>query len=161
MWLYMPALRKTRRIVSTERSKNFMGSEFTYADMTPPNLDDFAYNPLADAEVNGEPCYVIEMIPMNEEVADEQGFSKRTVYSSQNDLVRRKAEYYDYYGDLLKVLTVESVKLLDADKEKYRPMLLRMDNVQNGRASVMKVEQIQINPNIQDDYFTTRYLERE
>lgn len=161
MWLYMPALRKTRRIVSTEKAKNFMGSEFTYADMTPPNLDDFTYNPLADAEVDGESCYVIEMIPVNDEVADEQGFSKRTVYSSKNDLVLRKAEYYDFYGDLLKVLTIEDVKLLDADKEKYRPMLLRMDNVQNGRASVMKVEQIQINPNIQDEYFTTRYLERE
>ena len=53
MWLFMPALRKTRRIVSTEKAKNFMGSEFTYADITPPILDDFSYDILGE-EVGGD-----------------------------------------------------------------------------------------------------------
>ena len=44
MWIYLPALRKVRRIVSSEKGKSFMGSEFSNADMSAPKLDDYAYN---------------------------------------------------------------------------------------------------------------------
>jgi hypothetical protein len=56
IWLYMPALRKTRRIVSSDKAKNFMGSEFSYADMTPPTLDDFQFNLLEPGEIDAIPC---------------------------------------------------------------------------------------------------------
>lgn len=70
IWLFMPALRKTRRIISSEKSKNFMGSEFSYADMTPPTLDDFSYKILGELEVEGTLCWEIEMVPKDFDVAD-------------------------------------------------------------------------------------------
>ncbi len=161
MWLYMPALRKTRRIVSSEKSKSFMGSEFSYADMTPPRSEDFNYNLLADEKVDGELCYVIEAMPVDDDIADENGFSKRVLYISKNDFVIRKSVYYDLDEDLWKVLTVGHVKMVDEKNKRYRPMSMTMENKQNDRKSIMNVEEINVDNPVNDDFFTTRYLERE
>jgi hypothetical protein len=160
MWLFMPALRKTRRIVSTEKAKNFMGSEFTYADMTPPILDDFAYEILGEEDVDGTSCWRIEMIPVDDDVADENGFSKRITFIARKDYVIRKAIYYDLDGELHKELAVENVREIDTKNHKYRPMRMVMVNEQNGRRSVFNVDEIQFNPDVKDEFFTTRYLER-
>jgi len=161
MWLYMPALRKTRRIISSEKAKNFMGSEFSYADMTPPNADDFNFKVLGEEEVNGVNCWKLEIIPIDDDVADENGFSKRISYIGKNDYVIRKAIYYDFDESLYKEMNVLAIKELDSKNKKYRLMELTMDNLQNDRRSILKVDQIQFNPDVKDEYFTTRYLERE
>ena len=160
MWLFMPAIRKTRRIVSREKAKSFMGSEFSYADMNPPVLDDFKYKSLGDQEEGGILCWKIEMIPVNDEVMDENGFSRKIAYIGKQDFMIRKSEYYDLDGELHKELTILEIKQLDAVNHKYRPIHMVMMNKQNNRKSIMKVEEIRLNPNIGDEYFTTRYLER-
>jgi len=161
LWLYMPVLRKSRRIVSTEKAKNFLGSEFTYADMTPPSLDDFNFKDLGEEMVNGIPCYKIEWLPKNEEVAEENGFSRRITFFGKDDFVIRKSIYYDLDGELLKELLVHEIKELDQENHKFRAMHLEMINHQNNRRSVLVNEKLEFNPNIDDNYFTTRYLERE
>jgi len=156
----MPALRKTRRIVSNEKAKNFMGSEFSYADMTPPNLDDFTYTLLGDSETEGIECWEIAITPVDDDVADENGFSKRIVHIAKGISVIRKAVYYDLDGELHKELNVKEIEEIDPQNHKYRFMNMVMTNKQNDRRSVMKVNEIQFNPNVKDDFFTTRYLER-
>jgi len=160
MWLFMPALRKTRRIVSSEKAKSFMGSEFSYADMTPPVLDEFTYEILSETEAEGTLCWEIEMVPIDDDIADENGFSKRISYIAKKDFVIRKAVYYDLDGELHKELAVKEIKELDPENHKYRPMHMVMVNKQNNRKSILKVDRIQFNPDVKDDYFTTRYLER-
>lgn len=160
IWLFMPALRKTRRIISTERAKNFMGSEFTYADMTPPVLDDFSYRLLGEETVEGQECWKVEMVPVDEDVADANGFSRRVMAIAKNDFVIRWAVYYDLDGELHKELNVLEVKEVDPENHRYRPMHMVMVNKQNGRKSILTVEKIQFNPDIRDDLFTLRYLER-
>jgi hypothetical protein len=160
MWLFMPALRKTRRIISSEKAKNFMGSEFSYADMTPPALDDFTYAILGEAEAEGVMCWEIETIPVDDDVADENGFSKRVVHIAKENFVIRKAVYFDLDGELHKELNVKEIREIDTETHKYRFMHMIMTNKQNDRRSVMKVNEIQFNPDVKDEYFTTRYLER-
>jgi hypothetical protein len=161
LWLYMPALRKTRRIVSTEKAKNFMGSEFTYADMTPPAMSDFTFNKLENETIDGVECYQIEWIPANEDIAIENGFGRRITFVGTDDFVIRKSVYYDLDGELEKELIIHGIQELDPEKNRYRASEMEMINHQNGRRSVLKTEQIEFKPNISDDYFTTRYLERE
>ncbi|MGD8780890.1 MAG: outer membrane lipoprotein-sorting protein [Ignavibacteria bacterium] len=159
-WIYMPALRKTRRIISSENAKSFMGSEFSYADMSLPTVEDFNYKFLPDETVNGELCYTLEIVPKDEEIEDENGFSKKISYISRNDFVVRQSVYYDLYGDKEKVMTVKSIVEVDKEKHKYKMEEIQMNNVQNDRSSISLIEQIKFNPNIPDDYFTTRYLEK-
>ncbi|MFC2131045.1 outer membrane lipoprotein-sorting protein [Bacteroidota bacterium] len=160
MWLFMPALRKTRRIVSSEKAKSFMGSEFSYADMTPPRIEDFKYKLLGEEKIDGKNCWKIEQTPINEDVEDENGYSKKLAYIAKDDYLIRKAIFYDFDGELLKILTAKNIKLLDKKNNKYRATYMEMVNKQNGRKSVLKIEKIQFNPNVKDEYFTTGYLER-
>lgn len=161
MWLFMPALRKTRRIVSSEKAKSFMGSEFSYADINPPTLDDFTFVLLGEEAVDGENCWKIEMTPVDDEVADENGFSKRISWVAQSNQMNRKSVYYNLDDELLKTLTVHDVKLVDPVKQKYRAMHLEMVNHQNDRKSILNIEQIQFSPQVKESFFTTRYLERQ
>ena len=161
IWLYMPVLRKTRRIVSTEKAKNFMGSEFTYADMTPPSLKDFIFNLLEEKKIGGELCYQVEWLPKNEDIADDNGFNRRITFFGKNDFIIRKSIYYDIDNELHKELIVHRIKELDKINHRYRAMEMEMINHQNGRRSVLINTKLEFNPDIKDDYFTLRYLERE
>ena len=161
IWFDMPALRKTRRIVSSEKAKSFMGSEFSYADMTPPPVEDFNYKLLKMEIVGGVDCWVIESIPKTDEIADENGFSKRISYIGKQDYTVRKGIYYDLDGSLHKELVVDNVKEIDTKKHRFRPMYMLMENKQDGRKSEVKINAIKLRLDITDNYFTTRYLERE
>ncbi len=160
MWIYMPSLRKTRRIVSSDKGKSFMGSEFSNADMASENMNDFKYKLLEEAEFDGINCWKIEILPVNEDVADDNGFSKKIVWIAKSDYVMRHAEFYDMFEDLYKVQTNSDIRLLDEESKKYQAAEMVMENVQNGRKSIMHMDQIAFNPNVKDEYFTTRYLER-
>src|SRR5215510_7262806 len=59
VWIFLPALRKTRRVVSSQRSQSFMGSEFSYGDLNIPSIDDFTYTLVKEEPMGGEPCYVV------------------------------------------------------------------------------------------------------
>ena len=161
MWLYMPALRKTRRIISSEKAKSFMGSEFSYSDITPPNLEDFSYKLNGKKEINGTTCWEIEIIPNDDDIADENGYSRKITYIGTEDFVIRKALFYDLDEELHKELEVKEIKEIDSKNHKYRPVHMVMENKQNERKSILKVEKIHLKPDVKDDYFTTRYLERE
>jgi hypothetical protein len=160
IWFFLPSLRKTRRIVSSEKAKNFMGSEFTYADVTPPSVDDFKQKLLRTEKVDGVECYVVEMVPKNDKIADENGFSKRVGWFGAKDFVIRKSITYDMRGKKHRQLKAENVKEIDTQKHRYRPMKMTMVNLQNRRSSVMTVDKIKLRAKIPDKYFTTRYLER-
>lgn len=161
IWFYMPAQRKTRRIVSSDKAKSFMGSEFTYADITPPAVEDFDHKITGTGEVEGVDCWIIESTPKNEEIEEENGYSRRTGHIGKADFMVRKASFYDFDGELHRELTVHDVREIDTNKHRYRAMHMVMENRQDGRSSEVKIDAIQLKIDIKDDYFTTRYLERE
>ena len=160
MWIYMPSLRKTRRIVSSDKGKSFMGSEFSNADMAAENSADFTYTFLGVEETDGEPCWKVGVVPNDEEIADDNGFSRKIMWLSQNDFVARRIIFYDFYDELLKEQTNRNIILVDEDNNKYRAGEMIMVNVQNGRKSIMRMDKVVFNPNVKDEYFTTRYLEK-
>ena len=161
MWLYMPALRKTRRIISSEKAKSFMGSEFSYADVAPPVLDDFTYKKLGEEKINDILCWKIEILPKNDDVADENGFSKKISFVGKNNFIARKAIYYDLDGELHKELNINKIKEVDPKNHKYRPVDLIMVNKQNGRVSTLLIEKIDVVSDIKDEFFSIRYLEKQ
>ena len=62
-WLYLPALKKTKRIASTDKSGSFMGSDFSYADMTDRNVEDYNYKIKKETVVRGKDVWILEVIP--------------------------------------------------------------------------------------------------
>lgn len=160
VWIYLPAMRKTRRVVSSQRSQSFMGSEFSYGDLNIPPLDDYNYTLVKEEAVAGEPCWVIDVLPKKEETAKSEGYSKKTYWVSKKEYALRKGLFYDGKGQLLKELKSDNIKLLDPKNNRYRPMRMEMTNKQNGRRSVFDSEKVTFAPETKDEYFTPGYLER-
>jgi hypothetical protein len=160
VWVYLPALRKTRRILSSQKSQSFMGSEFTYGDLNIPPLDDYNYALLKEEAVNGEACWVVEASAKSEQIAGSEGYSKKTYWIGKQDFAVRKGLYYDKAGKLLKELKSDHIKLLDAKNKRYRAMRMEMINKQNGRRSLFESEKVSLAPDTKDEYFTPGYLER-
>lgn len=159
MWIYLPAMRKTRRIVSSEKSKSFMGSEFTNADMTAPAIEDFSYDLTGEENIDGVDCWKILTKPANIDLEDEYGYSKSISWIGKNDYIVRKTDYFDYDDELFKTIVTSEYKMLDEVHNKYMITDRSAENFQNGRSSRMKMEQIQL-ADTKDEYFTVSYLER-
>jgi hypothetical protein len=160
MWIFLPALRKTRRILSSQGAQSFMGSEFSYADLNIPALDDFTYDVGKDEACDGETCYVVDVLPKSKETAANDGYSKKTYWVSKTKFVVMRGLFYAADGKLLKELLTRDVKLLDPKNKRYRTLRMEMINKQNGRRSVVESTKMGFSPNTKDDYFTTTYIER-
>lgn len=159
MWIYLPAMRKTRRIVSSEKSKGFMGSEFSNADMTAPAIADFSYEVLGSELIDGKDCWMIESIPVSMDIEDEYGYSRSVSWICKNDYIVQRTKFYDFDNEHFKTIKTLEYKLLDKVERKYMITEMFADNHSNGRSSSMKMDQIQIS-DTNEDYFTVAYLER-
>jgi hypothetical protein len=160
VWIFLPAMRKTRRIVSSQRSQSFLGSEFSFGDLNVPSLDEFTYNLVKEENAGGEACFVIDATPKDKAIADAEGYSKKTYWISKATYSVRKGLFYDPAGKLLKELNASDIKLLDPANKRYRAMKMEMVNKQNGRKSVFESEKVTLAKDTSDEFFTTRYLER-
>ncbi|HNW49902.1 MAG TPA: outer membrane lipoprotein-sorting protein [Prolixibacteraceae bacterium] len=158
MWIYMPALRKTRRIVSSEKGKNFMGSEFTNADMSKPNLDEFNYKLLGDETIDGNLCWKVESTCKTEDQQDQYGFSKRVIYVDKANYLTYKMEYYDLSGELSKVESMKEYK--KQSNGSYFAFLMEMKNVKNNRRSVMTIDKFQLGSKISEAQFSPAMIEK-
>lgn len=158
MWIFMPALRKTRRIASGEKNQSFMGSEFSNADLAAPNTEDFSYKITGNETIDGIECWKIESQPSTQAIADETGISKKVVWVAKKDYVCRRTEFFDPEGKLSKILTCSDVRKMAEGK--YMAASMQMENIQNGRKSMITMGQMQYNPNVSDEYFTVTYLEK-
>ncbi len=161
VWIYLPALRKTRRIVSSQRAQSFMGSEFSYGDLNIPALDDYSYAIAKEEPFAGEPCWVIDVVPKTKEIAEADGYSKKTYWVSRDKFAVVRGLFYDKDGKLLKELLARDIKLLDPKNKRYRPMHMEMINRQNGRRSLFESTKATFAPNTKDEYSTTTTLEAQ
>ena len=158
MWFYMPALHKTRRIVSSEKGKSFMSSEFTNADMSKPNMNDFNYTILSSEIYNGHSCWKIETSCKNEDIEDENGYSKRIAWIEKETYLCYKIEFYDLSGELHKIQTIEQYK--KQSNGKYFAFYMKMENIQNGRKSIIIINKFQIGSTLAEGTFTPAMLEK-
>lgn len=158
LWIYMPALRKTRRIVSSEKGKNFMGSEFTNADMSKPNLDEFNYKLLGEETIDGKLCWKIESTCKTETQEEQYGFSKRISFIEKTNFLANKIEYYDLSGELLRVESINNYK--KQSNGSYFAFNMEMKNVQNNRRSVMTIDKFQLGSNLTEAQFTPAMIEK-
>ena len=160
MWIYLPALRKTRRIVSREKSKSFMGSEFSNANMTAPGLEDFTYTILGEEDHLGLACYKIESTPVSTDLEDRYGYSRSVSWVDKKSYLVHEICYYDFDGELFKTITHREFKRLDNEEGKYMVIHMEAKNHQNKRSSEMVMNKVAVTPT-NSDYFTVAYLEKE
>lgn len=126
-WLYLPALKRVKRISSANKSGPFVGSEFAFEDFTSLELNKYEYRYIGTETCDGMTCDVVERLPRYEN----SGYSKQIAYVDQDVFQIRKVEFYDRRGDLLKVLELADYR--QYDNGVWRAHRLSMNNVQTNK----------------------------
>jgi outer membrane lipoprotein-sorting protein len=161
IWIYLPALKKVRRLVASNKKDSFVGTDFSYGDVIGHKVGDWRHKLLREETVDGAACYVVESVPATPEIKTNSGYSKRIGWFRKDNFVAIKGEAFDEGGELLKRVSATDVRLLDPASGRWQPMRLEALNVQTGHRTVIEFRNQKVNQGIGDEFFTTRYLERE
>lgn len=153
-WLYLPALKRVKRINSKNKSGPFMGSEFAYEDLASQEVEKYTYKYIRDEELNDVACFVVERYPAYEH----SGYTKQLAWINKDRYVAEKIEFYDRKNDLLKTLTNSGYKqYLD---QYWRPEVMLMENHQTGKSTVLTWQDYQFKNGLDDKDFSRNSLKR-
>lgn len=157
-WLYLPALKKTKKISSQERSHSFMGSEFTYEDLRGEVLKDYNYEILGNEIVDGAECYKIKAVPVSQRKLEETGYGKRILMVRKDISFAIKTEYYDKSDRLLKTEATSGLKEIKPGV--YRMNSITMENNLTGDKTILRSDGRIIESGLPSSRFTIMYLEQ-
>jgi hypothetical protein len=153
-WLYLPSLKRVKRINSSNKSGPFMGSEFAYEDMASQEVDKYSYRYVGDESVMGEPGYVIERVPVD----PNSGYSRQKIWIDGTHWRTAKIEFYDRRGDLLK--TLENTGYRQYDNGKWRADRMEMINHQTGKSTTLLWEGTAFGTTVSERDFDKNALKR-
>ena len=153
-WLYLPALKRVKRISSGNKSGPFVGSEFAYEDLVSQEVDKYEYRWLRDEQCGDLECAVVERYPRYEN----SGYTRQIVWWDKEEYRVQKIEYYDRKDTLLKTLTYHDYQ--EYNGEYWRPDRMAMVNHQNGKSTDLVFEEWTFGAGVSDNEFTASRLRR-
>ncbi|MEM8961329.1 MAG: outer membrane lipoprotein-sorting protein [Acidobacteriota bacterium] len=153
-WLYLPALKRVKRISSSNKSGPFMGSEFAYEDISSQEVEEYTYRYLRDETFAGQPAYVVERVPTH----PKSGYTKQEVWIDKTEYRTLKTVYYDRKGDLLK--TLEQSEFGHYLDQFWRPGLMTMVNHQTGKSTELRWTDYEFGNGYSDSDFDRASLAR-
>ncbi|UTW44571.1 outer membrane lipoprotein-sorting protein [bacterium SCSIO 12696] len=156
-WLFLPALKRTKRISSANKSGPFVGSEFAFEDFTAQELNKFTYKFLREEPCPQDTdltCDVVERYPAYKK----SGYKKQVSWTDQKDFQVRQVEFYDRRGDKLKTLTLENYKLYEGNI--WRTQKMVMVNHKTGKSTDLLYSDYQFKTGLTDKDFTKGVLNR-
>lgn len=159
-WMLLPALKKAKRIASSDKTSSFMGSDFSYADMNSRNLEEWNYKILKEDEVNGQPVWIIESLPVSDEIVDKYGYTKTIIYVKQDNYqVIRGINYKKKKGEI-KLLNIAKTEQIDGYWINLETQMITQKNGKTVHRTLMKVDGVEVNVELDDSEFTLNRLER-
>ena len=159
-WLFLPALKKTKRIASSDKSSSFMGSDFSYADMNKRDSNQYDYKILKESHVKGHKVWVLEAIPNTEKERDETGYSKSVLFVRQDNFVVVRGVYWVIKGKRLKYLDVQKLELIDDIWVSTELIMTTKKGKVVKHKTVMRTKGVKFNQDFSPELFTVRKLEK-
>jgi len=161
MWIYLPALKKVRRLVANNKKDSFVGTDFSYGDILQPVVDTYKHTIVKSEVLDGEDCWVIESVPASEQIKKDYGYAKKTAWVRKSNFMEKKVDYLDTAGRPLKTMVVPEIVEVDPAAHKWWALRREVRNVQTGHSTLLTFENLDVKTPVGEDFFTTRYLERE
>jgi predicted RND superfamily exporter protein len=160
IWVYLPALKKVRRLPASNRRDAFVGTDFSYGDVLGHPVEEWNHRILRKEALDGTPTIVIESLARDAGVTSATGYSRRLTWLRAADLVPVKTEYYGPQQTLLKVYTTADIRLVDKARNCFQPMKQVMKNVVTGHTTVVEYSSFKTDIDVGDEQFQPRALER-
>ena len=153
-FLYLPALRRSRRIVSSQKSHQFVNSDFTYEDMERHPVENYLYEIKGEKQIDGTDCFILETRP-------KEGISSQytliTAHIAKQSFVTLSAEYYDKKGSHIKTYRVLG---LEQKQNIWTETKVMMEDVAARHKTYIQLEQIEYNTDITPDQISNNALEK-
>jgi len=153
-WLYLPALKRVKRIASDNKSGPFMGSEFAYEDITSREVDKYTYRFLRDDRLDGMDVFVFERYPKDRK----SGYTRQILWVDKEHYKERKIEYYDRKDTLLKTLLFRDYQLYN--DRFWRAGEMFMENHQTGKSTRLLQTNFRFGVGLTDRDFDQNSLKR-
>ncbi|PHR58441.1 MAG: outer membrane lipoprotein-sorting protein [Arcobacter sp.] len=158
-WLYLPALKLSKRIASSDKSASFMGSDFSYSDMTSRNPEDYNYKITKESKVNGQKVWIIESTPKTQKTIDETGYTKSYLFVRQDNFVVVRAMHLLLDGKK-KYLDVKELKQIDGIWVATKTQMTTKKLKQTLHTTILQLSDVKFNQNLDDNFFTVRQIEK-
>lgn len=153
-WLYLPALKRVKRISSSNKTGSFLGSEFTYEDLASPEPEKFTYKYLRDEVYEGKECFVLERYP----VSPDSGYSKHVKWIDKKEYRPIRVDYYDRKGELLKTMNVRKYnRYID---RVWRASEMHMVNYKTKKSTTLKWNDYRFHNGFSKSMFSKTGLKR-
>lgn len=153
-WMYLPSIKRVKRINSKNKSGPFMGSEFAFEDIASQEIEKYTYKYLRDETVNGIDCFVIERVPTYKH----SGYTRQLVWFNKAEYRPEKTMFYDRKNTLLKTLTFSGYqKYLD---KYWRADQLLMKNHQNEKSTTLNWSNYKFKTGLKKKDFSRNSLKR-
>ncbi|MDX8395833.1 MAG: outer membrane lipoprotein-sorting protein [Mariprofundaceae bacterium] len=157
-WLYLPALKKVRRISSSDRGDYFMGTDFTFEDIKQtPELEDYNWTLVGSEMIDGFDCWLVEGEPKTDDLKNSLGYSKTRGYIRKDIDVNVRTDYWDRKGQELKHFRMTELKQIDGI---WTATQMVMENVQTKHRTEMTFSEQKYNSGISNRSFSERMLKR-
>jgi len=159
-WLYLPALHKVKRIASNDKTSSFMGSDFSYADMTDKEISDYTYTYLKTIQLNNQTCHVIESVPKTEKIVKDFGYTKSALFVLADSYVVARAVYWLEENNRIKYYDVKKFETID---KIVTPVEIHMTLKKGGiflHKTIILYKNIRYNKGLDATIFSTRQLEK-
>ncbi|MDZ7792748.1 MAG: outer membrane lipoprotein-sorting protein [Spirochaetia bacterium] len=152
-WIYMPALRRVKRISSDSKNDRFMGSDFTYDHLGERHPEEDRHTVLREENYKGESCYVIESVP----VGDDAAFSKTVSWIAKDKWIGLQREYYDDKDQIYKTLNIEDFEQIDGYWVITNMLMKDLDRDHSTR---IEMENVKFDTGLTDSFFSERQMQR-
>jgi len=153
-WLYLPALKRVKRINSKNKSGPFMGSEFAYEDLASQEIEKYTYKYIRDEKLDGVDCFVMERYPAYEH----SGYTRQLAWVNKDRYVAEKIEFYDRKNELLKTLANKGYQQYLG--QYWRPDQMTMVNHQTGKSTILTWQDYKFKNGLDDKDFSRNSLKR-
>jgi len=153
-WLYLPALKRVKRISSRNKSGSFMGSVFSYEDLASFEVEKFTYKFIRETSLKGVPCFVIERYPVDKN----SGYTRQIVYLRKDNYQFKQIDYYDRKSDILKIAYYDDFKLHNG--KYWRPTRIHMKNVQTRKETIVEFTDTKVGVGLKESSFSKRALKK-
>lgn len=159
-WLYLPALRKARRISASDRGDYFLGTDFTYEEIKKEGkfeLSDYRFKTLKTEQLNGQEILLLEATPIDSETAKELGYGKVHSWVDTSNWVVVKGQYWDTNLNPLKTMTIDDIRRVDGIWTRHR---MQVDNHKTGHRTDFVFSEVDYNTPLSDKVFARQALVR-
>lgn len=161
-WLYLPALHKTKRIASSDKSGSFMGSDLNYSDMTSRDLEDYEYRFYKEKQkiIDGHKVWVIQSTPRSKAVIKETGYTKGILFVRQDNYVVVRSVSWEEKAGYTKWMQINRLEQIDGIWVALDVQVMRRKGKQLAHKTILRFENVRFNQELDEALFTTRRLEK-